>query len=237
MKKIIPIIGMCLVFAAELAYAAFTEPLMSDYTAINLTQSVEPNIMIILDNSGSMNFNAYGTYEGDDKTVTDEPFVGEPYSGIKSFPVISAQDDAEEGVPTGQVLYYNNTDLDLGGFGVATNDSIVGIRFQNVYIPQGVTIYSAYLEFKANATNAETTNLLIEGEASDNAAPFSQVADDLKNRTATTATVAWDDVQAWTAGQSYPTPDITADVAIKSQELIMAIYQSAKENRTVRLHR
>jgi UDP-N-acetyl-2-amino-2-deoxyglucuronate dehydrogenase len=31
-------------------------------------------------------------------------------------------------------------------------------------------------------------------------------------------------------------PDITADVAIKSQELIMAIYQSAKENRTVRLH-
>jgi type IV pilus assembly protein PilY1 len=211
MKKIIPFIGLCLLLAAELAYAAFTEPLMSDYTAIpiNLTQSVEPNIMIILDNSGSMNYNAYGTYAGDDKTVTDAPFTGEPYSGMKSFQVASAQDDAEEGVAAGNALYYANGDLDMGGWGVATNDSMVGIRFQNVFIPQGVTIYKAFLEFKANASNAETTYLLIDGEASDDATPFSQVADNLKSRTATTATVSWDNVQAWTAGQFYPSPDIS----------------------------
>jgi len=53
-----------------------TEPSMSDYTAypIFMSQSVKPNILIILDNSGSMNFNAYGTYPGDGGTVTDAPY-------------------------------------------------------------------------------------------------------------------------------------------------------------------
>lgn len=193
---------------------AHTEPVMADYTAYPIfnSQSIPPNIMILLDNSGSMNFNAYGSYPGDGGTVSDAPFTGEPYSGIKSFQVTSSQDDAEEGTAAGSVLYYNNADLDLGGWNVSANDNIVGIRFQDVAIPQGVTIHSAYLEFTANATNSETTNLVIEGEASDDAAPFTAAADDLKSRTGTTATVAWDNVQAWTAGNSYPSPDITAIV-------------------------
>lgn len=215
MKKLIMFIGLSLLLSAQLANAAaFTEPNMADYTAfpINTTQSVPPNIMIILDNSGSMNFNAYGTYPGDSGTVSDAPFTGEPYSGIKSFQMTSGQDDAEEGVAGGSVLYHNHSDLDLGGFSVASNDCIVGIRIQNVAIPQGATIHSAYLEFNANASNAETSNFLIEGDYSDDAAPFDTVADNLKSRTGTTATVAWDNVQAWTAGQYYPTPDISTIV-------------------------
>jgi type IV pilus assembly protein PilY1 len=212
---------------------AHTEPTMADYTAYPIfnSQSVPPNIMIILDNSGSMNFNAYGTYPGDNGTVTDAPFTGEPYSGIKSFQVTSNQDDAEEGVAAGSVLYYNNGDLDLGGWSVAANDSIVGIRFQNVAIPKGVTIHSAYFEFKANTSNAETTNLLIEGEAVDDAAPFAAIANDLKNRIGTTATVSWDNVQAWTAGNSYPSPDITAIV----QEIVDRVGWSSGNSMVFRL--
>ncbi len=198
---------------------AHTEPVMADYSAFPIfnSQSVPPNIMIILDNSGSMNFNAYGTYpSNDDGDVTDALFSGEPYNRINeitnTYQVISYQDDAEERTSSGSVLYYNNGDLDLAGFEVDENNSIVGIRFQNVSIPQGAAIVSAYLEFRANAENVQTTHLLIEGEDSDDASPFTTVADNLKHRDGTDATVAWNSVASWYAGSSYPTPDLSSIV-------------------------
>jgi len=198
---------------------AHTEPAMADYSAFPIfnSQSVPPNIMIILDNSGSMNFNAYGTYpSNDDGYVTDALFSGEPYNRINeitnTFQVISYQDDAEERTSNGSALYYSNGDLDLAGFEVDQNNSIVGLRFQNVSIPQGAAIVSAYLEFRANADNVQTTHLLIEGEDSDDANPFTTVADNLKDRDATTATVAWDSVVSWSAGSSYQTPDLKSIV-------------------------
>ncbi len=211
MKKKLLLFGICILFAAELAHAAFTEPTMADYTAVptNLIQSVPPNIMVILDNSGSMNFNAYGTYPGDYKTVSDAPFTGEPYSGLNVFKITSGQDDAEEGTAVGEVTYYNHNDLDLGGFNTGSNDSIVGLRFQNITVPQGAVIRNAYIVFRSNALNSEPTNILIEGEASDNALPFDTVADNIKNRTATTAAVTWNDVPEWSAGVDYPTADFT----------------------------
>ncbi|MEJ2157511.1 MAG: PilC/PilY family type IV pilus protein [Desulfobacteraceae bacterium] len=190
------------------------EPNMADYSAVPLfsNQSVAPNVMIMLDNSTSMNFNAYGTWPGHDHVVVDQPFAGKPYDTILSFPVISGQDDAEEGTAVGSVLYHNHEDLDLGGFELGLNDSVVGIRIQNVQIPQGATILSAYFEFNANASEDTTSTFLMEGEAIDNALPFSTVADDLKNRVSTTATVTWNSVPAWTDGQFYVTPDITSIV-------------------------
>ena len=215
MRKSTTILRISLVLIAFLAVtvtnsAAFQEPNMADYTAspVFTSQSVTPNIMIILDNSGSMNFNAYGTYPGDSGTVVDEPFTGEPYSGKKTFQISSLQDDAEETTGAGSITYYNNGDLDLGGFSVGTNDSVVGLRFQNITIPQGMTIYSAYITFRANVANSEVTNLLIAGEASDNAAPFNTTADNIKNRTATTTTVTWSNVQPWSAGVDYPSASI-----------------------------
>jgi type IV pilus assembly protein PilY1 len=190
------------------------EPNMADYSAVPLfsNQSVAPNVMIMLDNSGSMNFNAYGTWPGNDNVITDQPFAGKPYDAILSFPVITGQDDAEEGVAAGSVLYHTHSDLDLGGFSVNANDCIVGIRIQNLQIPQGATILNAYFRFNANSSESTTSNFLIEGEASDNAVPFATVADDLKGRTGTTATVAWNNVLDWTNGQFYVTPDITSIV-------------------------
>ena len=60
---------------------AVAEPLISDYEAypIFTVNPVEPNILVILDNSGSMNFNAFGSYPGDGGLVIDEPYSGTPY--------------------------------------------------------------------------------------------------------------------------------------------------------------
>jgi type IV pilus assembly protein PilY1 len=213
MKKFILYIGISLLFTAQSANAAFTEPNMADYTAFpaNTANSPEPNIMIILDNSGSMNYNAYGTYPGNSKTVSDAPFTGEPYSGIKTFQISSGQDDAEENSAAGSDTQWDSYDLDLGGFNASANNSIVGLRFQDVTIPQGATIQTAYIEFRSNAYHNEVTNILIEGEASDDAAPFAWVADNIKGRTPTTATVAWS-VPTWSSGVDYPTEDITSIV-------------------------
>lgn len=62
----IPILSFLIfmVLSASLGFA--TEPSMSDYTCYPIFQvnTVEPNILIILDNSGSMNFQAYtGNYD------------------------------------------------------------------------------------------------------------------------------------------------------------------------------
>lgn len=54
------------------------EPSMVDYTAypVFMAQTVKPNILIILDNSGSMNFAAYGNWPGDGGTIMDELYSG-----------------------------------------------------------------------------------------------------------------------------------------------------------------
>ena len=63
MKKIIIITGLLMVLASlsgfEAAHAA--EPNLADYTAypVFMATTVEPNILIMLDNSGSMNEQAY----------------------------------------------------------------------------------------------------------------------------------------------------------------------------------
>ena len=198
------------------ARADWRTPVMSDYikSPLFISQTAKPNIMIILDNSGSMNFNAYGTWPGDNGTVSDSPFDGEPYKttgGLQSFRVISGADDVEEQISSSTTYNYSG-DLDLGGFSVSLNDSVVGIRFQDVAIPQGATITTAYIEFTADKPNSETTNLLIEGEASDDATPFSGTTNNVKNRTSTAATVSWNNVEAWTAGVAYKSPSLTTIV-------------------------
>ena len=213
MKRKLTIPILLILMWASTASAAFQEPIMSDYTTypIFTAQSVPPNIMIILDNSGSMNFNAYGTYPGDSKTVTDSPYEGEPYNSVRVFPLISGADDLEERTaPSSTPL--DNGDLDFGGFNASGTDALMALRFQNLEIPQGATIKSAYIEFMAiTSTDAATypTNLLIEGVASDDAPVLALSADYIKDLTPTNATVAWNAVESWLAGRTYRTADIS----------------------------
>lgn len=194
MKRIILIIGICFLMSSGPALAAFTEPSMADYTAMPVftAQSVRPNIMIVLDNSGSMNEPAY----------TDN-FSGAPHS-TGSFPVVNILDDMEgSGAP--EVTPDNQLwDLDMG-------EHTVGLRFQNVDVLQGAEITSAYIEFVACDSDSPATDLTIQGEANDNAAPFT-VGSPITSRTGTTATVAWNAIPAWTNGTHYDSPDISAIV-------------------------
>lgn len=195
------------------------EPSMVDYTSypIFMTQQVKPNIMIIMDNSGSMNYNAYGVYNGDDNIVTGENFV----CGKLDIPVIQSIDDAEEGIAPGDTSWYSNSDLDLGSYSpegaaspcTSSSGSVVGLRFMGLSIPQGATITNAYITFQAEATSCTTpadTHLTFWAQAIDDAGSFPNDVDELSSRPVTTASVTWNDVESWTQDLIYQSPDLTA---------------------------
>lgn len=188
------------------------EPIMSTYTSLPIftVNPVKPNILIMLDNSGSMNFNAYGTYPGNNGTVSDIPYAGEPYTPVFTKRVAASQDDAEENL-TYHNSYYSSSDLDMGSFGGVSSDSMVGVRFRDIAIPQGATITSAYLTFTANAngtSNSQVMEIKIEGQDIDDAPVFTTNNSDLSGRTKTSASVSWNVNVGWTANNTYPTADI-----------------------------
>jgi len=194
-------------------YAA--EPNMIDYTSLPLLmlKSEKPNILIMLDNSGSMNFNAYGSWPGDNNIVQNDSFVGLPYQDM-DFYVTSGSDDAEERNPDTHTYhaYHDSGDLDLGR-DIDTNfsDMAIGTRFNNIKIPRGATISRAYIEFTTYSIYASTQNtiqLSIHGEDVDNSATFTATSKNITARPTTAASLTWD-VDPWVAlYEKHQTPDI-----------------------------
>ena len=115
------------------------------------------------------------------------------------IPIDTAADDYEQFGEGG------SADLELGLNG---SQQEVGIRFTGIDIPAGAEIANAFIRFTAFDTNAASASFTIGIEDSENAATFTS-ADDLLGRT-TAAELDWSNVAAWTAGQTYNTPDLTA---------------------------
>jgi Secretion system C-terminal sorting domain len=115
-------------------------------------------------------------------------------------------DDAEERISNGNVSR-NSTDLELGFDG--SNQQIVGMRFRNVTIPQGITITNAYIEFECDEADNGTTNINFYGEDVNNAPGFTTTAYSISTRTKTTANVNWNNIPAWTVNGIYQTPDLS----------------------------
>lgn len=122
-------------------------------------------------------------------------------------------DDAEENASTG-AMTLNSATLKLINTGSV--DQRVGLRFQNINIPQGATITSARIQFDAASSDSGATSLTIYGQAGDNAATFSTSANDISGRAPTTASVDWSSLSSWSTGTTYSTPDLAPIV----QEII-----------------
>lgn len=193
------------------AHPAFAvEPNIADYTnlPVALTQATQPNIMIMLDNSGSMNFNAYGTYPGDSGTVA-EPYEGAPFCGYKDIWVTSINDDAESDISGGSNDLTDN-ELDLGTYNADGGFTLVGVRFKNIVVPKGRTITKAYIQFTAHSgqpalLSSTPVNLTIFGEKTASPVEFGTASPNrIYDRYAsdkTTASAAWTAVPSWSANQ------------------------------------
>ena len=95
----------------------------------------------------------------------------------------------------------------------------VGLRFQNIWIPQGSTITEATIQFKVDETSSNDTTLELYGELVPHARTFSTTDYDITDRPATQAGVDWEP-PAWDtvgeAGQDQRTPNL----ALIVQEIV-----------------
>ncbi len=207
--------------------AAFTEPEMADYTNYPIfhVQSQAPNILVILDNSGSMNWNAYGEWPGNSNTVTG-PYESPAEAGTIVKRIGNNSGCAEEYSYDIKPWTGSNSDLDLGDFNNAPGGSPAysGVHFTGVLVPQGRTINRAYIEFTAYDREdlSEPCELVVYGHDRDDA-PFFNTNDtnNLKDRFTsgerTTAHTDWT-VPAWTTNQR--DNDTRVDVTSIVQEIV-----------------
>ncbi len=100
--------------------------------------------------------------------------------------VVSASaDDAEESAVGAVNLV--STDLEMVE---EVTTQTVGIRFV-ANVPRGATILDAYIQFTADEKDNTATNLVLRGQAADDAPPFQTIAGDITARPLTAASVAW----------------------------------------------
>jgi hypothetical protein len=91
----------------------------------------------------------------------------------------------------------------------------VGIRFQSVAIPAGAMISSAYIQFQVDEVNSGDAQLVIRGQAADDASTFDNVSGDISSRSVTNALSGWsppDWPDVGVAGVDQRTPNIAAVV-------------------------
>jgi len=128
-----------------------------------------------------------------------------PRNGRTVASVEAGADDAEESASSQQVSLASS-DLELTRD--ATNQ-LVGLRFARVSIPPGALITRGHVEFKVDETTSEPTTLLIEGEAADDAAVFTNTAGNVSSRPRTSAFARWAPGSWDTAGAMQKTPDLS----------------------------
>ncbi len=195
--------------------------------------SVDANGLVTANTVGPATITATSTADpskSDTVQVTVSSGTTTPGSG--SFDVIEGTDDAEQFLEFSNTSFPPNSvfttsdDLDI------TNDinpssgsrgnQLIGIRFQNVTIPSGATITSAYIQFTAinkPTPGAGTPSFTIRGEASDNAQPFvEKEVNGISSRPTTTAEVAWAPA-AW-QGNRATEASRSADITSVVQEIV-----------------
>ncbi|MGH7404527.1 MAG: DUF2341 domain-containing protein [Candidatus Methylomirabilales bacterium] len=130
-------------------------------------------------------------------------------SGTINVRISTGTDDAEQYTADGTMQLSDTDDLDMVDTG-ASNPKTVGVRFQNITIPQGSAITNAYIEFTATQNKSGTTSLTFHGEASDNAPTFASASWNISTRTTTSASVTWSSVPSWSSNLAYQTPNLSA---------------------------
>lgn len=107
-------------------------------------------------------------------------------------------DDAEE--KSNGDMSRTSDDLDLGEYWV-------GLRFQDLSIPQGATISSAYIQFTAEDSDNTSTSLRIYGEDENDVDEFSSSDNDITDRDRTSNYVDWSP-SSWSSNGTYNSAEL-----------------------------
>ncbi|MBF0590232.1 MAG: VWA domain-containing protein, partial [Magnetococcales bacterium] len=155
----------------------------------------------ILEGNDDAEESATGTMTLDDPHLE---MVTLPASTTTLSRQISSDHDAVEQRPDGS-MRMDSSDLEL------VEDSgtqIVGLRFPDLNIPQGATILDARVAFEIDRYRDQDTNLSIQGQAVDNAPPFTNTWNGVSSRTKTTASTDWNDLPILHENEMLTTPNM-----------------------------
>ena len=133
------------------------------------------------------------------------PAISVPGPSDVSIAVAASADDARE-IDT--VVTLTDTLLRLG----STGGGLAGFRFQAVPVANAATVSDVFIQFTAAGGNTLDAVLRIHAEANDDAPTFTTTANDISDRTLTTAYVDWTP-EAWDTAQADAatrTPDLSA---------------------------
>ena len=140
---------------------------------------------------------------------------GECPSVSVSARVVEDNDDMEQYVDTGE-LTPTGTILSMGA--QFDRAQLVGLRFQDVVVPSGATITSAYIDFTSRLNRRSAASLNIVGRDEADVPSISTTPNYLTDVATTQANVDWRP-PAWRIGNSYSTPnlkDIVQEVVNRS---------------------
>lgn len=124
--------------------------------------------------------------------------------------VASDSDDAEETISTGS-MYLDSSDLELIYDSGSAVNQVVGMRFNNINIPNGATISNAHVQFTTGEVSTGSVNLTVKAQDVDNASTFTSSAYNISSRSLTSAQVSWSPAEWNTVGEAssnQKTPDI-----------------------------
>jgi len=206
--------SLFLIGISAVSALAFTEPEMGDYTHYPIfhVQSQAPNILVVLDNSGSLNYSAY-----------DDIYQSPVEAGTIVNRISNSSGCAEEYASSSKPWTGSNSDLDMGDFSTSGgNPAYTAVRFTGVLVPQGRTINRAYIEFTSYRDLSDPCSLIVYGHDKDDAPYFNtNDTNNLKDRFTsgerTTAHTGWT-VPAWTTDQR--DNDTRVDVTAIVQEIV-----------------
>ena len=117
-------------------------------------------------------------------------------------------------------MYDNSSDLELVYDSFVTDDQLIGMRFNNVSIPQGAVITRAYIQFEVDELKSnDPCNLFVFAEDNTNPVTYSTTAGDISSRSYLNDSVAWNP-PAWLAVNDQGPAQQTADLSRLVQGLV-----------------
>ncbi|WP_179333186.1 choice-of-anchor D domain-containing protein [Winogradskyella costae] len=143
-------------------------------------------------------------------------YTAEPSEVVISTVNITANEDdgtAEEAFSGSGFVSTISSDLELYYDG--TTEQVVGVRFENINLPQNAVVTNAYVQFEVDENGNGDVTVNVTGDNSDDASVLGSNGNfGLSTRTATTANVDWA-IASWVgqigqASTAQRTPDISA---------------------------
>ncbi len=154
------------------------------------SSSTEKNPSVVYNAEGTYNVQLTATNSFGSDTELKTGYITVTNIGSVSVSITTGADDVEERQGDG-FIYTNSSDLELV-YDTYNNQyhQTVGLRFQNVNVPSGVTITNAYIQFECDETSSGTIELFIDAHNADNSAAWSGNYD-VSSRPRTANTVSW----------------------------------------------